>query len=219
MSYYLNPDQHVKLVWPRFNNFPMVRIGTISDGNSLFHAIFRAFSEPYITSHIDGKGISKREFIRNIRNELAMKLGQPDLNGIRPYDTIAKGQLPKLVLEEGDRAKQFKLENLQQELKHSSIIHPVLLEFVSSVLNIDIYILDLFREDVVTNIPDRQGMYQGRKSIVIIFIDDQGMGHYETVGVLNVGVTDTFFEPSDVFIEGINQRIDQILSITPSRPI
>jgi len=66
-----------------FEDFNMVVIDTIGDGNCYFHALLNAFYIPYRTQSIGKETISRRDLVSSLRSDLSKKLGQP-INPLNP---------------------------------------------------------------------------------------------------------------------------------------
>jgi len=98
---YCDPDVGMvrDLGWDEngFEDFRMVAIDTIGDGNCYFHAVTHAFYIPYRTQTLDGRTISRRQIVRDLRDSLAKRLGEPvdPLNPSGPtfYNELSRGKL------------------------------------------------------------------------------------------------------------------------------
>lgn len=179
----------------------LVRIRTIGDGSCFFHAIAKAYFIPYKIGMIDGIAIDRREFIRELRKDLSIKLGEEiDNGGKRYYDILSRGKLGEI----GKEMKEYTLENMQKELNSSLPVDNVYNEFISNILNKDIYILDYITKDVYITGDDDDILYKDRDSIVILYIP----GHYELIGEeKNEGIL-TLFKPENELIKRIRERIN-----------
>ena len=198
--------EYTRLNWrgSPFNYRNMVRIHAIMDGSCFFHALVGAFFKPYREGHINGTPINKKEFVKKFRMDLAKKLGSkvdplaPDSK--KYYDVISRGELEEYSKE----VPHYSLESMQKELMSSHPVDTVYLEFISDILDKDIYLLYLPDKDVYM-IPDQFDLlYKGRDSIVLL-----GMpGHYDLVGLqASDGTIKTFFTPDNQFIRSIRERI------------
>jgi hypothetical protein len=182
----------------------MIRIRTIGDGSCFFHAIINGFFVPYRAGELDGKPISRKEFISLFRREAAKKLGERvvpnDPNSPKHYDTISRGKLRQHSAD----YPPWSLENMQKELQSNSPVDNLYLEFISNQLDKDIYILNGIEEDVYITGNDDDILYKNRNSVVIMYVP----GHYETVGVVDEkGEIHTYFSPDSPFIKAIRSRM------------
>lgn len=196
--------------WGRNFQYPnMVKVATIGDGSCMFHAIISSFFLPYRTGMLSGVPLDRREFVLKFRKELADKLGQPvDMAepSIKWYDTLGRSQLSDF----SKTVTSLTLESMQAELRAGGAVDNRFNEFISNVLNKDIYILDIEKQDIYVTGGDSDILYLNRDSIVLLY----GSGHYELTGIKDPGsgVITLMFKPDDPFILAINQRLADILS-------
>lgn len=199
----LTDQESENLVWRNgpFNYPGLVRIRTMADGSCFFHAIVKGYFTPYQTGILDGKVFDRNEFIRKFRADLAAKLAQPISFGSSQtyYDSISRGKLSELVNEDS----RYKLENMQRELMSSEPVDNLYNEFISNVLNKDIYLLDLLTQDVYITGSDNDILYKDRQSIVILTMP----GHYELIGLQTMNGIRTLFSHDHELILSIRQRI------------
>lgn len=175
----------------KFNYPNMVSIETIGDGSCLFHSILMSFFKPYQFNQVDRKKYA-REFRRNLASELR-----------KYYDKISEGQLYEL----SKSFPKLKLENMQKELDSSKSVDQIYNEFISDIVNIDIYLLNAKNKDV--NMVGTRNIYKNRVSVVILFTPGTGeIGHYELIGVMeSERKLKLSFEPSHPIIKTIQQRM------------
>lgn len=198
------------LNWTRSNfNYPnIVRIGTIGDGSCFFHAVVKAFYTPYKIGILNGIPIDKRAFIQNLRKDLAIKLVQKvdplNKNSPRYYDLLGRGKLKEFSKE----MPEYTIENMQRVLNSNLPVDNSFNEFVSNLLNKDIYLLDYLNKDVYITGKDDDILYKGRDSIVILVMP----GHYELIGLMTVNGIQTLFPSDHTLIQVINQRRFEKLS-------
>jgi len=126
-------DHYGKLDWTHGDAFHypnMVRIPVAGDGSCFFHAICRAFSVDYISEQYHDKDgqvhkITKGEFVRGLRNELADKLEQPvdpeDPDSPIYYDIINRGGLREFAASDPSMSK-YSLSTMQTELRSGSAV-------------------------------------------------------------------------------------------------
>lgn len=206
----LRPMETQNLHWNNSFTFPnMIRIGTYADGSCLFHSIAMAYYQPYIMGRNKDKPIDRIDFIKNLRKELADRLGdKADPNDPKSpsyYETISRGGLPNF----GKEISHYSLGSMQQELSSSKPVDNVYNEFISDVLNKDIYILDMTSKDVYMTGDDLDILYKNRNSIVILYLP----GHYELVGLKNSkGEISTLFTHDHPFIQTIQNRMMEKIS-------
>ena len=190
----------------------LVRIRTITDGSCFFHAVSKAFFEPYITGTLNGLSLDRKEFVKKLRTDLSKKLGQKinpeNPNSPRYYDILSRGELEEMSKD----VPAFRLENLQNLLDSNRPVDNVFNEFVSNQLDKDIYILDGNKKDVYITGRDEDILYKDRPSIVILYIP----GHYELIGVKDDndnddGVITTLFSPDHSLIKAIKNRIIKLI--------
>ena len=193
-----------KLSWNGSFIYPdMYRIRTIGDGSCFFHAIASAYFKPYIEGVNGGKAFDRRSFVRKLRQELADKLGQR-INPVDPNSPTYYQQLSRGKLEEMSKdLDKYSLKYMQNELRASVSVDNMYNEFISNVLDKDIYILDLSKKDVYITGSDDDLLYKGRDSIVIGAMP----GHYELIGIMVEGRIKTLFPHSHPFIEAIRTRM------------
>jgi len=184
-----------------FPGFNLVRIRTIPDGSCFFHALAKSYFKPYIVGKIDGEPFDRKEFIKNLRKDLAKTLELKTDNGKTYYQTLSNGELENISKD----MPKYSLKNMQKELKSSSAIGNIYNEFISDQLELDIYILDAKTKDVYMTGTDDDLLYKNRRSVVILYLP----GHYELVGLINnEGVAETIFPPDSEFIISIQERME-----------
>jgi hypothetical protein len=205
-------NEYESLEWDNIKYPGMVRIRTVADGSCFFHAFCNAFFKPYRTGKIvdengNEKGISKRDIVKQLRNELADKLESTinDGRSLRYYDVISRGKLPAFSQE----VPQYTLENMQKELRSDDPIDHIYNELISDIFNKDIYLLDYPEKDVYITGKDEDIFYKNRDSIVIL----TQPGHYELVGIRDSdNDIITLFKPTHPFISLIRSRLSSKLS-------
>lgn len=201
----LRPMETEPLRWINNFIFPnMVRIGTHADGSCLFHSIALSYYTPYIMGRDKDKPLDRIDFIKNLRSELTEKLSDKvDPNNLKSpsyYETISRGGLPSF----GKEISNYSLDSMKQELSSNNPVDNVYNEFISDVLDKDIYILDMTSKDVYMTGDDLDILYKDRNSIVVLYLP----GHYELIGLQNSkGETSTLFTPNHPFIQSIQKRM------------
>lgn len=188
------------LQWDRnFKYDQMVRLYTIGDGSCFFHAVVKAYFIPYKLGYLNEQPLDRGVFIRNLRRDLARTLREdPEV-----YKNLSRGQLENM----SKTLDQFKLDEMIKVLDSDMPVDNLFNEFVSNVIDKDIYLLDLEKEDVYITGDDTDILHKGRDSIVILTMP----GHYELVGVERNGVIQTLFSHKDDFIVYIRERLLQLI--------
>ena len=188
--------------------FNLIRVATFLDGHCYFHAIAKAYFKPYIMGKVGDQVFDRQEFVKNLRRDLSIALGNK-VNPQNPksktfYQTLANGELEEI----SKAMPEYSLENMQKELNSNTPVSNYFNEFISNQLDVDIYILDARKKDVYMTGSDLKLLYKGRKSIVILYLP----GHYELVGLMeNSTVIETCFSPTHPLISSIRSRIENKL--------
>lgn len=182
----------------------MCRIRTDMDGSCFFHAISKACSQEYIEEGINDKPLNRYDFVRNLRKDLSNILDKKKPNSdVTYYESISRGKLKEF----SEHVPEYTLENMKNVLDSDKSVDNSYNEFISDVLNLDIYLLDPYIQDVYITGNDMDILYKGRKSIVILALK----GHYELIGIKNHDFIKTCFDYKDDFIVNIRKRLKQKL--------
>lgn len=181
----------------------MVALHTIGDGSCLIHSIVQAFYRPYILGQID-----RRQFVRDLRKALSDKLDQPvdgemiDASGKKLiwYQLINRGGLSKLHADPGlvpkDLVQRMQLVNMKNELNSTAPLDNLYDDYISKMLNKNIFVIDLHTMSVKYNIDKDILLSPNRPCVVIL----DKSGHYETIGIKEQGVISTYFSWNHPFI-------------------
>lgn len=184
----------------------MIAIHTIGDGSCLIHAILQAYHRPYVLGQID-----RRDFVRELRRSLSQQLSEPaDLivNNLTSssitvktwYQIINRGGLTKLSSDPGkvpdDIKQRMLLHNMQNELDSCQPLDNLYDDYLSKILNKNIFVIDLHTKSVKYNIDGDILLSPNRNCVVIL---DKN-GHYETVGIKENDVISTYFHWNHPFI-------------------
>lgn len=185
------------LIW--YDNFRydnMVAIDVPGDGSCLFHVISMAIYKPYQKNQFD-----RIKFVRELRRKLSVKL--PIY-----YDKLADGKLLDLSID----IPEVNLENMQKELDSARYLSNIYNEYISELLDIDIYILSEKNKDIYPTGTDFRLIYKNRLSIVILYIDSKK--HYQLIGIkdYNGDITVSFDHNND-FIEYVKSRYRKKINI------
>ena len=202
---YLINTEYEPLPWKGNFQYPrLVRIRTPPDGNCFFHAIAKAYFIPYITGRLDGKPINRRQFIQDLRKDLAKELPSQ-------YNKLSRGQLSDFSKEYPD----YSLDNMVKTLNSTQPVDNVYNEFISNQLNKDIYVLDYIKRDVYVMGQDQEILYHNRPSIVLLYLP----GHYELVGIKTEKGIQTLFSPEHPLIKSIKSRIKQTIDTSSEKDL
>ncbi len=204
-NYLLNKETEY-LDWEKgiFNYEQMYRKRTSGDGSCYFHAILDACFIPYRSEKIDKKKIDKYDLVKNLRRELADSLLKirPGYDDQTYYQTLSRGELPDLA----KTIRSVSLKEMRKQLLSLNSVNYIFHEFVSDILEKDIYILDYKKQDVYIIDSDLDLYYKNRKSIVLLFIP----GHFELIGILNnENQLVTYFHHKNPFIKAIRKRMKE----------
>lgn len=202
MSKRLSSEEQEPLQWTGYFQFPdMMHVGVIQDGtNGLFTSCLQAFSIPYIESKVGGVPTPKYIQAQHIREDAVLELRNGNAEGANSYSALNKGQ-----------TQSFSQEDMKLALLSRVPLQGVFFEFLGNYMKLDIYVLDLFSEDVYIFRYDRSLLYKGRDSVVLLHIGNRENGYFETVGLLESdGTTKMVFGPTHQFIESLQKRLDQL---------
>ena len=192
-----------------FEKFNLIRIRTDMDGSCFFHALAKAYFKPYIVGKIDDEPFNRKEFIKNLRKDLAktlaLKVDPEDAESKTYYQTLSNGEFEKI----SETMPKYSLKHMQKELANSSKpVSNIYNEFISDQLNLDIYILNGKTKDVYMTGSDNSLLYKGRRSVVILYMP----GHYELIGLMDKDNNiETIFSHKSKFIKKIRERMTELI--------
>lgn len=210
-TYILQMMESAPLNWEtgKFNYPNMYRIGTIPDGSCFFHALASAYFLPYRIGKLGEVSLNRHQFISDLRFDLSRKLADKvDLSREDSpihYDLLSRGQLRKFA----ENVPQYSQESMMRELNSNRSVDNVYNEFISNILNKDIYLLSLNEQDVYVTGDDSDILFKGRNSIVILEMP----GHYELVGIQASSGIKTLFHPDHPFIKAIRIRLREKIDL------
>jgi len=175
-------------------NGQLVRIATIGDGSCFFHAVLKAYYKPYA----DNPSYSyRRQLVINLRRDLAtiLPMINPD-TGTTYYEDANNGVWAQLAehgrIDDLGNNVDYSLRGMQRLFDSDRDVGDEVFGFVSDMLGLDIYVVQLNSDDIRPHI----SIVKDRPAVVI-----GGNGHhYETIGVLHGDVIQTVFWPSDPLI-------------------
>ena len=172
----------------------MIRLGTIGDGSCFFHAVLKAYYEPYASNPSYS---FRTNMVRKLRNELSMVLEMinPE-TGLRYYDTANNGVWKELantiLLDDMNRRIDYSLRGMQRLLASNDFIGDEVFSYVADMLGIDLYVMKL-------DIDEIRPVIAVRKNRPAVIIGGNGV-HYETLGVIRDELIQTVFLPDDEII-------------------
>lgn len=195
-----------KIEFPFIKDENIYRKRVIGDGSCYFHAIIDAYFLPIRTGVLNGERFDRFKFVKKFRYDLSNLLEQPrpQYGGKTYYETLSRGEL-------SDRAKNIEeasLAYMKKLLRSQDSVSYIYHEFVSDLLNLDIYILDAEKRDVRLIDSDLGMYYKNRKSIILLYLP----GHFELIGTMRLGELKTYFSPRDKLIKTLKRRLKTIVS-------
>ena len=211
-----------KIKWDNgFEIWNLIRINTPGDGSCLFHAIENGFSIPYYQEMINGEKMDRNNIVRHMRKSLATKLASKvssDPNSKTYYELINSGNTAEFQVSDNLPEYNYSLENMQKQLASNNNIGYGYIEFISNVLNKNIYILSSTGKDIYPfGKSELANIYKkDRLSIVLYYIENEksnNLDHYELIGVMNDGVVDTHFEPDHYFIKFLYDKVQNKINL------
>jgi hypothetical protein len=138
-------------------------------------------------------------FVKQLRRQLSELLPSERYPGISWYQSLSHGELPVL----SENVPEYTLENMIFELDSSSWVNHLYNEFISDILDIDIYFIDINNSNVYLTGDEYELLYKNRNSILIGYTE----GHYETIGLCDGDTFTVSFLPNDILIEKIREKI------------
>ena len=199
----LNDDTYAKLNCSWFDG-DVVRIATIADGSCLIHSLLKAFFVPYQNNPNFDYRVN---LVAKTRRDLAVALSleNPNYPGFNYWQTVGEGTFPRMVMQEledpniiGINGYEFSLLGMMYLLNSKTFLGNEVYQFISEILNINIYIVRISKEDIYHQ--DR--IYKpGRVSVVIIGNAD----HYEVLALhINKIQFQTVFDLEDPFLQALD---------------
>lgn len=180
----------------------LTRKGVHTDNSCFFHAVVDAKTTFYGSGKIDGQPFDKKQFIAEFRRNLADKLYHIDSKGKKVYDKLSNGQLSQLSANLPD----LSLSEMYSELKSTSPVDLKYHEYISDLLNLNIYIIRNTTRDMYY-LPAEY--YKKRDSIVLLYIGDDldSVGHYELLGLKLKNIFYSKFSHNNAWIVQLRQRL------------
>ena len=171
-----------------YEQWSLIRYDVPKDGHCLFHALSLAFFKPYIHESFNGKYISRLQVVKNLRSELAEKLGKPINNrGPRYYDLLNNGNTAEFA----KAVPRYSLNNMMAELQSNQFIGYGYIEYIGNQLNKDIFILDGDKQKLYKS--DEWPLTIKNRNAIVLYYQHH---HFELVGIGEK----THFKPTHPFI-------------------
>lgn len=173
-----------------------VRISAIGDGSCMFHSILQAFNKTYINSN----NTDKVKITRQLRNDLSDILDK-EVNGEICYKQLSRGSLEEF----SKSVPETSLKNMKRTLKSNEWGDMRFLEFISNILELDIYIIFYTKNKFsVYTLGDKELYYKGRDSIIIL---NSNNVHFDTVGIKTKNGMRTLFDKNEAVIVKLRTKI------------
>jgi hypothetical protein len=199
-----NDDTYEPLKCTWYDN--LVRISAIGDGSCFIHAILKAFYKPYQENNNAEYRLGMAE---DIRRDLAVELDNenPEYPNHTYWETVGKGSFPSFLMQEikdedeiGRGGIDYSLVGLQRLFNSYTALGNEVYEYISDIMNIDIYILRATKDDLYNHIHTRK---PGNIRNAIVIIGNKY--HYEVLAVNKEEGFQTLFYPGDPFIEALSK--------------
>ena len=166
-----NDDTYAPLTCTWHDN--LVRIACIGEGSCFIHALLKGFHREYQENNSARFRLS---MAANLRRDLAMLLmhENPNFEGRTYWETISGSRFPRMVMNQildeslvAVLERDYSMAGLQRLFNSTRDLGDEIYEFVSEVLNIDVYIFTATRQDVTYLSSTRQFGVQ-RDAIMIV---------------------------------------------------
>lgn len=171
----------------------LIIIPSPHDGNCFFHSVLMAFSKDYRFEVVGGVKVSRYNIVTQFKDELAQLLDKPiSKGGPTWYKYLSRGSLEDF----SKKVVGYDMKSLQNMLRSSQSVGQEFHEYVSDVLDKDIYIIQ-GNINKLYNVGDFELLYRDRPSILLYYKN----GHYDLLGRQDSnGDIQTLFDPSDDII-------------------
>jgi hypothetical protein len=149
-----------------FSDEEVYQIPVAPDGSCFFHCLCLATNtKEYMENEKE-----RREMVISLRKLLAEKLDKIRYEDKIWYDTLSRGKLKSLSSDVGE----LSLESMKNELLSMGPVDEKFFEYVSDILNIDMYIINADTKKIINL--EKEIYYKNRKSVVLYFYP---AGHYD----------------------------------------
>lgn len=176
------------------NEFEFQVISAIPDGSCMFHSILQAFNKTYNTLDNNGKKLMVREFRNNLSDVLT-----EEVDGEIIYNKLSRGELKEF----SKFYPPASLKDMQRDLKNNTWGDFRFLELLSSILDLNIFIIDRTESDVYQT-GDPELLYEDRDSIIILNTNNI---HFDTLGLKTNRGLKTLFNKNDSVIKLILSKM------------
>lgn len=172
--------------------YDTVKIPAIGDGSCFFHSILLGVSEDYC--NLSGRG--KRIMAANLRRKLAEELSE------EKYKNLSNGEFEK-ISKSLKKHIDLSMDGLKDVLDSRAFVGQELIELVSNELEIDIYIIDLDREDIY-RLGDTKIYIKNRRSVIIGY--SERSLHYDLIGLKDSNEVITLFDENHEIIKTLRKK-------------
>ena len=238
-----------------WDNYPtLFRYNIPGEGSCFFTSVIFAYCKTYRKGKISvlyhGEKIKlkidRQKMVSDLRIGLANKLTEPvqprtddsDDSLTTHYQSLANGNMEQVAndFEQLQKMTDYNLEVMKKNLSNFRFWpDQIYVEYVSNILDKDIYILEHKRQDIYMMV-DVALLWKNRQSVVLLY--NEQIGHFETIGLIkpisghhqktvfdsaNVRGQDihieTCFEPDDPFIIYLRERYQTLKQMGKNRPV
>lgn len=184
----------INLTHINIDNLVCVRV--IGDGSCMFHSILLATSTRYNNSNTSQRKLMASKLRSNLSKQLDRK-----------YHYLSRGQLADFARATRNVTPFGSLEEMKSHLDSDSFVGQEYIELISDELNIDIYIIDLDKQDVYI-VGDTELYIKNRPSVVIGYRESQS--HYDMIGqIKSNNKIVSLFDPTHETIITLRKRIER----------
>jgi hypothetical protein len=186
----------------------IVRIATIGDGNCFIHGVLKAYYPDYQENTDSGHRV---DLTNRVRRDLGIMLNHENKEypGRLYWETTGNGAFPRMVMQEimdetiiDATHVDYTINGLQQLLLSKSFLGNEMFPYISDVLNVDVYILSGYTNDIVP-VDSTRKIGHDRPSIVIMGNNT----HYETIGLRTDAGIQTVFPHDHPLILKIRDKL------------
>ena len=171
-----------------------VRINTIGDGSCMFHAILQCFNKTYINSNTE----DKIKIIKQFRKDLSNILDE-DMGSDICYNQLSRGKLKEISSDIPD----VSLENMKNDLDSSDWGDIRFLEFISNILNINVFIIYSGNNDLYQT--GESDLYIKNRDSIIVY--NNLNVHFESIGLKSKNTIRTLFSYEDSVIKKLRSKL------------